>query len=139
MRGPARSRHILRSSPSKGSSVPTSQAYAARLRRSWGGLRSSMHFLRTCYLGGEYGSRERRRHDSEPPLRVAGEHDDRDRQNQRQPELVAEHRDRVVVALVARTQNRKYLCASGSTSAGSLVRRCPSARTSYVSGFTVIR
>src|SRR5690242_8105770 len=35
-------------------------------------------------------------------------------------------------------QNRKYLCASGSTWAGSHVSNSPFARTSYVSGSTVI-
>ena len=35
-------------------------------------------------------------------------------------------------------QNRKYRCAIGSVSAGSQTRSSPSARTSYVSGFTSI-
>src|SRR5690606_15999401 len=41
--------------------------------------------------------------------------------------------------LRSKRQNKKYLCAIGSTSAGSHVMSSPSTRTSYVSGFTSIR
>ena len=53
------------------------------------------------------------------------------------PWLLSVHPSGVLIhALMRQVQNKKYLCASGKTSAGSHFSNWPSARTSYVSGFT---